>query len=280
MFHFDSAIVRSPSRSVVAGLRADERQVPSYRRIVAEHRAYVVALEAAGLEVEVLPPLEAFPDSVFVEDPALVFAEGAVLLRPGAASRTGETAPLAPTLEKRFDRVIALRGGHVDGGDVLVAPDRVYIGLSGRTDAPGARALASILAKFGRAATIVATPPGTLHLKSAAALVDEETILVTETLAASGLFEGMRQLLAPRGEEQAANALRLNDVVLVGAAFPRTIDLLTQRGMSVVPLAVSEVGKLDAGLSCLSLRWTRGWKPRPIAARLFVGRSLPSAHRT
>jgi dimethylargininase len=68
----------------------------------------------------------------------------------------------------------------------------------------------------------------------------------------------MRRVLAPRGEEQGANALRLNDVVLVGAAFQRTIDLLTQRGMSVVPLAVSEVGKLDAGLSCLSLRWKRG----------------------
>jgi dimethylargininase len=258
MFHFDSAIVRSPSRSVVGGLRADERQVPTYPGIVAEHRAYVVALEAAGLEVEVLPALEAFPDSVFVEDPALVFAEGAVLLRPGAPSRTGEAAQLAPTLEDRFERVVALLAGHVDGGDVLVTPDRVYIGLSLRTDALGARALASILEGFGRPATIVPTPPGVLHLKSAAALIDEETVLVTETLAAAGLFAGMRRVLAPRGEEQGANALRLNDVVLVGAAFQRTIDLLTQRGMNVVPLAVSEVGKLDAGLSCLSLRWKRG----------------------
>jgi dimethylargininase len=258
VFHFDSAIVRSPSRSVVAGLRADERQVPRYQRIVAEHRDYVVALQAAGLEVEVLPPLEAFPDSVFVEDPALVFAEGAVVLRPGAPSRAGEGAELAPTLGNRFERVIALPAGHVDGGDVLVTPDRVYIGLSLRTDALGARSLASILEGFGRAATIVPTPPGILHLKSAAALIDEETVLVTETLAAAGLFDGMRQLLAPGGEEQGANALRLNDVVLVGAAFPRTIDLLTERGMGVVPLDVSEVGKLDAGLSCLSLRWKRG----------------------
>ena len=258
MFHFDSAIVRSPSRSVVAGLRAVERQVPIYERIVAEHSAYVIALEAAGLDVEVLPALEAFPDSVFVEDPALVFAEGAVVLRPGAPSRACEGAELAPTLENRFERVIALPAGHVDGGDVLVTPDRIYIGLSLRTDALGARSLASILEGLGRTATIVPTPPGVLHLKSAAALIDEETVLVTETLAASGLFESMRRVLTPRGEEQGANALRLNGVVLVGAAFLRTIDLLTGRGMSVVPLAVSEVGKLDAGLSCLSLRWKRG----------------------
>lgn len=258
MFNFDSAIVRSPSRSVVAGLRADQGQVPTWEGIVAEHRAYVAALEAAGLDIEVLPALEAFPDSVFVEDPALVFGEGAVLLRPGAPSRAGEAAHLAPTLEERFDRVFALPAGHVDGGDVLVTPGCVYIGLSSRTDAEGAQALVSILGEFGRTASVVATPPGILHLKSAAALIDEETILVTETLAGAGLFDGMRQLSVPRGEDQAANVLRLNDVVLVGAAFPRTIDLLMRRGMSVVPLAVTEVAKLDAGLSCMSLRWKRG----------------------
>jgi dimethylargininase len=257
VFRFDSAIVRSPSRSVVAGLRADERQVPTYEGIVAEHGDYVAALTAAGLDVEILPALEPFADSVFVEDPALVFTEVAVLLHPGAPSRAGEAAELAPALGNRFDRVIALPAGHVDGGDVLAAPDRVYIGLSLRTDALGAQALASILAEFGRVAMIVPTPPAILRLKSAAALIDEETILVTETLARSHLFDGMRQLLVPRGEEQGANVLRLNDLVLVGAAFPRTIDLLADRGMSVVPLAVSEVGKLDAGLSCLSLRWKR-----------------------
>ena len=258
MFQFDSAIVRSPARSVVGGLRADERQVPTYPGIVAEHDAYVAALGAAGLDVEVLPALEAFPDSVFVEDPALVFAGGAVLLRPGAPSRAGEAGELAPTLKQRFDHVVALPAGHVDGGDVLVAPGRVYIGLSQRTDALGAWALATILAQFGRAATIAPTPPGVLHLKSAAALIDEETILVTEALAGSGLFAAMRLLVAPRGEQQGANVLRLNDAILVGANYPRTIDLLTSRATNVVPLAVSEVGKLDAGLSCMSLRWNRG----------------------
>ena len=94
VFDFTHAIVREPSRSVVNGLRDDPAQTPSFEKIAAEHRGYVAALRDLGLSVDVLPPLEAFPDSVFVEDPALVFAQGAILLRPGAPSRAGEREPV------------------------------------------------------------------------------------------------------------------------------------------------------------------------------------------
>ncbi len=254
-FRFAAAIVRSPGRSVVAGLRQDERQVATYEAVAAEHHAYVAALRAAGLDVEVLPTLEAFPDSIFVEDPALTFAEGAILLRPGAPSRAGEAAELSAVLPRRFERVVALPKGHADGGDVLVTPDRVYIGLSARTDAEGARALADILAGFGRRAEIVVPPAGTLHLKSAAALIDEETLLATPALAAARLFGDLRMLEVPAGEEAGANVLRINDIVLVGDRYPRTIDLLSDRGLTVVALPIGEIVKLDAGLSCMSLRW-------------------------
>jgi dimethylargininase len=254
-FRFESAIVRSPGRSVVSGLRQDERQVPTFEGVAREHHAYVAALQAAGLDIEVLPPLEPFPDAIFVEDPALTFAEGAILLRPGAPSRAGEASALAAVLERRFDRVVALPDGHTDGGDVLVMANRVTIGLSERTDPAGAKALVGLLAGFGRSAEIVVPPAGTLHLKSAAAVIDEETLLLTPGLAAAGLFRGLRALEVPAGEEAAANVLRINQTILVGDRYPRTIDLLSDRGLTVVALPVSEIAKLDAGFSCMSLRW-------------------------
>ena len=255
LFNYNQAIVRRPGASVVAGLRSDAGADPDLAGLCAEHEAYASALEAAGVAVEILPPLESFADSVFVEDPALVFPEGAILLRPGAASRLGEAEALAPILRRRFDRVLALGEGFADGGDVLVTPDRVFIGLSGRTDAAGAAALARLLAELGYRAEVVQTPPSILHFKTGSALLDEETIVATPALAASGIFEGFRVLTVPEGEEAAANLLRINDVVLVGAAFPRTIELLAERSFDVVPLAVAEIRKLDAGLSCMSLRW-------------------------
>jgi dimethylargininase len=203
----------------------------------------------------VLPPLEAHPDSVFVEDPALVFPEGAILLRPGAPSRAAETAAIAPTLRELFDRVIELPAGFADGGDVLVTADRVIIGRSARTDQEGAEALASCLAELGRDAEIVATPSDVLHLKTASALLDDETVLVAPALARPEYFRGFRQVVPAQGEEACANSLRINDVLLIGSEFPRTVEKLSSLGYSVVPLATAEIAKIDAGLSCMSLRW-------------------------
>lgn len=252
---FTQALVRLPGRSVVDGLRAIDRGAPSLAGVVAEHAAYVRALEAAGVSVEVLPALEAFADSLFVEDTALVFPEGAILLRPGAPSRAGECAHMEPVLRRRFSKVLALEEGHADGGDILTTPDSVMIGRSARTDAVGAAALVRLLATLGRRGVVVDTPPGVLHFKTDCALVDGDTVLATARLASSGVFKGMRVLVVPEGEEAAANALRINDRVFVGEGYPRTADLLTRAGLRVVTLPVQQIGLIDAGLSCMSLRW-------------------------
>ena len=244
-----------PAQSVDDGLRAINLGNPTYEGICVEHDAYVSALRSAGVDVTVLPPLEEFPDSLFVEDPALVFIEGAILLRPGAPSRAAEARELAPILRELFDVVLDLLSGHADGGDVLVTPQNVMIGLSDRTDRAGAEALAACLTELGRASTIVETPDDVLHLKSACSLLDEETMLCTLGLAGTGIFDGFRQVVTPDGEDAAANALRVNEMVLVGASFPRTIERLGGLGYAVVPLETSEIGKIDAGLSCMSLRW-------------------------
>ena len=148
--------------------------------------------------------------------------------------------------------------GFADGGDILVTPDRVLIGLSTRTNEIGAAHLQRLLESIGMASKVVRVPRGTLHLKTDCSLVDEETILATPELASSGLLEGYRTLVVPRESDTPANALRINDVVFIRAGCPRTLELLQQHGLNVVPLRVSEIAKIDAGLSCMSLRWFDG----------------------
>jgi dimethylargininase len=258
-FDFNRALVRLPSSSAVNGLRGGAGPNPSLEGIRREHAAYVGALEAAGLVVTTLPPLEEFPDALFVEDPALVLTNGAVLLRPGAPSRRGESSALEPHLCARFAPLLRMTEGQVDGGDVLVTPRMTFIGLSARTNPAGAAALVDLMARLGCQGKVVQGPPEVLHLKSACSLLDAETLLATPALVASGIFKGFRVLTAPQGEEDAANLLRLNESVLVSNGFPRTLDLLDQQGFNVLPLQTTEVSKLDAGLSCMSLRWHTAW---------------------
>jgi dimethylargininase len=255
LFDFNRALVRKPSRSVTAGLAAIDRGRPSYERVVREHAAYVRALEDAGVTVDVLPPLEAYPDSVFVEDAALVFPRAAIVLRPGAPTRRGEAEEIAPELQTRFDRVLRLGEGTVDGGDVLATGSGIFIGRSARTNAQGAQALIALLSDIGLRCIAVTTPPDVLHFKSDCALIDEETIFATPTLAASGVFKGFRVIVTPDGEEAAANAVRVNDRVLLSDAYPRAADLLAKSGYNVTPLSTRDIAKIDAGLSCMSLRW-------------------------
>jgi len=255
IFDFNSALVRLPGRSVVDGLRANTGPPPVFETILAEHASYVAALQAAGVQVTILEPQDSFPDSIFVEDPALVFSGAAILLRPGAPSRFAEAQALSATLAARFSQVLQLEQGYADGGDILVTPGRVLIGLSARTNQAGAATLQILLASIGRSSEVVETPHNTLHLKSDCSLVDEETVLATRELASSGTLQGLRTLVVPEEERSAANALRVNDVLFVAAGYPRTLDMLAKHGVAVVPIRVSEIARLDAGLSCMSLRW-------------------------
>ena len=255
VFDFNAAIVRTPGRSVVNGLRANAGPAPVFEGVIAEQQSYIAAIRAAGVQVTILDALEQFPDSIFVEDPALVFSQAAVLLRPGAPSRMAEAQELASTLAARFPEVLQLNEGYADGGDILVTPDRVLIGLSARTNEAGAAELQRLLTSIGMTSKVVKVPRGTLHLKTDCSLVDEETILATPELASSGLLEGYRTLVVSHEERDVTNALRINDVVFIRAGYPRTLELLQKHGLEVLPLPASEIARIDAGLSCMSLRW-------------------------
>lgn len=258
LFDFTHAIARVPGRSVVHGLRDGAGADPDFEALTGEHLAYVSALQNAGVKVELLPAEEDFPDSVFVEDAALVFGAGAILLRPGARSRAAEAELIAPVLKRRFDTVLVLGEGHADGGDVLVTPHGVVIGLSHRTDKAGAEALGKLLLQLGRKPLIASTPAGILHFKTGCGMIDEETVLVAPAMVDCLAFSGLRVLVTPAGEEGAANVLRVGDRLFMGAHWPRSREMVERLGVKTFALAVSEIAKVDAGLSCMSLRWRAG----------------------
>jgi dimethylargininase len=255
-YRFTDAVMRRPGSSVVHGLRASDRGTPNVDRFLAEHKSCLQALEREGLFVEVLPADEAFPDSVFIEDAALCLPEGTVVLRPGAPSRTGEVDGLATALKALGHDIHHLdTDGFVDGGDILVTDSFILVGLSSRSDQAGYDSLAALLNGWGYEVRAVHTPENVLHFKSDCCLLDSETILATSRLAGAKCIAPFRVLTVPQGEEAAANAIRINDTVLISSGFPATAELLDRHGYRIREVPTSQAALLDGGLSCMSLRF-------------------------
>ena len=254
---FTHAITRRPGNSIAAGLRAVDSGTPDRAVMRAHHTAYIAALRSTGATVIELPALEAFPDAVFVEDTALCLPEGAIMMRPGAPTRFGEAAEMAPHLATLYGEILELEGpGFVEAGDILTTAREVLVGRSARTDAAGIAELAGLVARWGYRLREVLTPPGVLHFKTDCSLLDPETILSTPRLDGSGCFKGYRVIHTAEGEDAAANAIRFNDIVVMAAGFPRTADRLRAAGYDVRQIGNSECAKLDGGMSCLSLRFS------------------------
>lgn len=257
-FTFSHAITRRPSASIIAGLRAVDTGTPDLALMQAHHADYIAALRATGAEVVELDAMEAFPDSVFVEDTALCLPKGAVVMRPGAPSRLGEAAEMAPHLESLYGSVLRIEGADsfIEGGDILTTETEILVGRSARTNAAGVAELARLVADWGYTVREVFTPPGVLHFKTDCSLLDAETILSTRRLAASGCFDGYKVIHVAEGEEACANSIRFNDLVIMPAGFPKTRAVLDQAGYNVREIGNSECAKIDGGMSCLSLRFT------------------------
>lgn len=254
-FAFTHALCRAPAPSAVKGIRAGGGPDPDFDTLAAEHDAYVATLRDLGLSVDVLPPLADYPDALFTEDVALTFPEGAILLRPGTEARAGEVAHIRDALAARHPMLLEMTVGHVEGGDVLRLADRVIIGLSDRTDRVGAVELASLLERLGYRAEIAATPAEVLHFKTGCSLIDERTILAVPAMRDCRAFAGLEVVLTPLGEEGAANILRVRDMVLIGERWLATQAMLAARGVPFRTMATEHIARIDAGLSCMSLRW-------------------------
>jgi dimethylargininase len=231
-----------------------ERQPIDPERAARQHSAYEQALADAGFEIVRLPELKDDPDAVFVEDTAILLGEHAVITRPGAASRAGETDSTARGLAPHFT-VHRLSAGTVDGGDVLRIGRTLYVGLSSRTNADGAEALREVAAPLGYS-VIAVEPSQCLHLKTAVTFAgtdgaDEPTILVNPDWVDPDLFEDVTPLFVT--EPHAANCLRAGDKLILPAGNPRAAADLRSRGVDLVELDVSELQKAEAGVTCMSL---------------------------
>lgn len=256
-YQFTHAIGRKPSASIIEGLRAVDTGTPDLELFQSHHANYVKALRSTGAEVQVLDALEAYPDSVFVEDAALCLPELAIIMRPGAPTRLGEANEMAPDLKGYYTNVHQINGpGFIEGGDILVTEREIVVGKSARTNSDGVAELKNIVSQYGYQLREVQTPQDVLHFKTDCSLLDEETILSTRRLARSGCFEGYRVLHVAEGEEACANSIRFNNLVIMPHGFDKTAEMLDQAGFEICQIGNTEAAKLDGGMSCLSLRFT------------------------
>ena len=254
---FDRALVRPPGQTFAAGLTSAGLGVPDLARALDQHAAYCRALERCGLEVVRLEPDSGHPDSTFVEDAALVVGDRALLTRPGAASRRGEVAALAPALSRYFPRLGRIEApGTLDAGDVCETERLVLVGRSQRTNDEGIRQLAAWLAPAGLPLAVIEVRdlPGCLHLKSGLAHLGENRLAVVDELSSHPALAGFQRIRVEAAEAYAANCVRVNDRVLIADGHPRLRAALEALGYALEALDMSEYRKMDGGLSCLSLR--------------------------
>ena len=215
----------------------------------------IKSLILSGINVNTLASIDDFPDSVFIEDPALAYKDNCILLRPGTKSRFGESQLLLNDIKKYFKAILFIDKGKIEGGDILRINNHFIIGLSQRTNKVGAENLSYILKLLGASVEISSTPEGILHFKSDCSLIDENTILLTKKMSKLGIFNKKYRLIeVPEGEEIAANSLRINKNLLIPKGFKKTQEILSSN-YNLILLEVNEISKVDAGLSCMSIRW-------------------------
>jgi dimethylargininase len=249
------AIVRIPCPEMIHGLTTANLGRPDYKKALRQHAHYIEVLKSCDLEVLVLPPDRNFPDSTFVEDTALLTPKGAVITRPGAPSRRGETGQIKKVLKDYFQNIESIKSpGTIDAGDILQVESHYFIGLSERTNQSGARQMIKILNEFAYTVSTIQLK-NLLHLKSGVSYLGNNLLAVAGELIDHPDFEHFEQMKISASESYAANSLSINDFVLIAAGYPETRQALQKTGFPVIEIDLSEFRKIDGGLSCLSLRF-------------------------
>jgi len=251
---FARAIVRSVPATISAGITTAGLGKPDAEKAREQHQSYVAALEWCGLEVTVLDADERYPDSVFVEDTAVVTDRCAIVTNPGAVERRGEVHQVEKAVAGLYEHVERITNpGTVDGGDVLQVGDHFYVGLTRRTNREGAEQLSAILRRHGFGVSFVRLRRF-LHLKTGVAYLGGDHLVVAGELVGRVEFRGFDNIVVPPEEEYGANCIRIDDRVLVAAGYESAKHSIAERGYEIIELEMSEFRKLDGGLSCLSLR--------------------------
>ena len=221
-------------------------------RARAQHAAYEWALVGAGCTVRRLDTTDPLPDSVFIEDTAVVLDELAIITRPGVQARRSEIGVIAQWLSNVRPLGHIESPATVDGGDVLVVGKKMFVGASDRTNAAGAAQLRDLVAHWGYAVETVPVS-GCLHLKSAVTAVSKDTLLINPAWVSPDSFAGFTLIEVDADEPYAANALAVGGKVIYPTAFPRTRSRLERHHLSVEAVDVDELAKAEGGVTCCSL---------------------------
>ncbi len=252
---FTKAIVRRPGRSIVSGLSEASLETPVYEKALEQHDHYIDALNRCGLDVVILDATEEHPDSVFVEDVAVLTPECAIMTAPGERSRAGEVQKIRDTLERFFPRIEEIISpGTLEGGDVMQIGRHYSIGLSNRSNQEGARQLIRILEKYGMAGSTIPVH-NFLHLKTGVTWIGNKTLVADSRFALYPDFQDYNIIQVGEGEKGAANCINLGGKIIMPAGFSKTERLLRKTGFEVIAVDISEFAKIDGGLTCLSLRF-------------------------
>ena len=251
-------IVRRPCKEMVQGITSSpELGRPDYEKALAQHDAYIAALKSCGVDVVVLEADERYPDSCFVEDPAVVTEKCAIITNPGAPSRNGEKEEIVGALRCFYpeDKIEYLREpGTLEGGDVMRVGDHFYIGQSARTNREGIGQFLAILEKYGYTGSAVPLKE-VLHLKTGINYLGDGIMLASGEFVDRPEFAAFRQIIVPKEEAYASNCLNINGKLIAPAGFPVMEKTLRDLGYEVILVDTSEFRKIDGGLSCLSLRF-------------------------
>lgn len=258
MTKFTNVIVRKPGRSLANGITsAPELGQPIYERAIEEHNDYIAALKQCGVEVTELPALEKYPDSCFVEDPAVITRMGAIITNPGAGTRNGEKVEIEPIIRQFFDddhiRYIE-EPGTLEGGDVMMVGDHFYVGRSARTNEEGIRQFIEILEDWGLEGSEV-TLEEVLHLKTGVNYIEDGNMLVSGEFINKPEFDQYNKVIVPEEEAYGANCIWVNGTVIVAEGYPSVLKAVQDLGYPTLVVDTSEYRKVDGGLSCLSLRF-------------------------
>ncbi len=254
---FKKAIVRTPGRSLISGIKGADQETPDYKKARSQHQSYIEALEKCGLEVDILDATEKYPDSVFVEDVALCTSKGAIICSPGAESRKGEEILIVEAVKSHFpDAGSIIYPGTVEAGDIMMAGNHFFIGLSERSNREGAEQMISFLNDYGFSGSTIKLKD-ILHLKTGLSYIENNNLLCWKEMSDLPELNSYNKIIVPENELYAANSVWINGTVLVPAGNPTTESLIQQHGYRTIALEMSEFKKLDGGLSCLSLRLER-----------------------
>lgn len=251
---FTRAITRRPGPEMVDGITTANLGKPDFTLALKQHDVYCRTLADLGLDVTVLETAPGFPDCCFVEDTAIVCEEVAVLTPLGAPSRQGEQLTIEPELARHKPVVRITPPALIEGGDVLLVDKTFFVGLSARTNAEGAAALADAVRPHGYETVVIAGCPS-LHFKTDVNFIGNNTLLVSPCCESLPELARFKRVIVEDDEAYARNCLYINGTVIVPAGFPKTLAKVQATGVNTVVIDVSEFRKLDGGLTCLSLRF-------------------------